>query len=264
MSDNQKENLINQIQESIELEYEKTEVDQLKIDDAIEKSEKIKKLIGIESLVYPKETIIQAFKSVSFPLDHSVTENQLFEIGSKILETFGILVHEYPYTFSEFFIKRWMSNFEQKDNLQELIEKMLEMIEAARLSKIIIKEYFIFVGKTLNDFLTKVISVEEKNELLSSYSKSALEICKYLTQSNQDYILETHFRLVFEDNFAISLAYACLNDYSKALINIPTDSTLKIHNIINYIVKLIDIDELFMINNDPSIKILIRNWLLKI
>lgn len=263
MSSIQKENLFSQIQESIEKKHEKAEVDQLKADDAIEGSGKTNEFIRVESLVCLKEIIAQALNSISFPLSHSVTENELFEIGANILQSFGIAVHEYPYAFSEFFIKKWKINFGKKENLQELIEEMLTMIEAARFSKIIIKEYFNFVRKTLNDFLTKVISQDEKNELLSIYSKSALEACRYLTQSNKDYILETHFRLVFEDNFAIGLAHACLNEYNNALINIPADSTLKIHNIINYIDKLIDIDELFKIQNDPCIKILIRGWLFK-
>lgn len=111
--------------------------------------------------------------------------------------------------------------------------------------------------------MTKSISSEQTIELLTNYSNSALQTCSYLTESNKNYIYENHFRLTFEDNFAILLAYTCLNDCNKALMKITSNWEFKNQNIIDFLDKHINIDELFNIINIPYIKKLIRSWLFK-
>lgn len=218
----------------------------------------------VEPFEFPKEAITQSFLYITFLPEAQTAESELFEIGKKILSSYDISVRDIPYSFSKIFIKHWHEHLFQPEKLQEFINEMLIMAEAATFSKKIIRQYFCLVKENLYSFFTNSISLERKNEFIATLTESLLKSCNYLSQIS-DQILAKHHRLVFEDNYAISLVYMCLTETSQSLLDLKVDDTSKIERIINYFSILLNygLNELFKYENPNHIKVFLRTWVLR-
>lgn len=217
-----------------------------------------------ESFVLPRKSIIESFISVSFLPEQVVTENDIFNISQNILLSFGIKFQDFPYAICEFFIKNWYSDISKPEKLPDLVNEMLEIIEAAMSSKKIICDYLSILKQTLYDFSREIITNTKVYSILVDHSSSVLVNNSYFCQDKEK-IFDRHHRVIFEDSFAILFAFTCLFDVSENLRKLGIEDSYDVDKLINYISKLLHgvLDELFKMNNPDHIKVLIRGWAFK-
>ncbi|OMJ66292.1 hypothetical protein SteCoe_36918 [Stentor coeruleus] len=217
-----------------------------------------------ESFELPKKVIMQSFISFSFPSGQSISEKDLLDISQGILQSFGIPIQDFPYAISEFFVKGWYINLLNHKILPNLVEEMLEMIEIAMLSKYLVFQYLSFLKQTLNNYLSEIIFYGDIESSLISYVNSVKENHRLYRRVNGE-MLNRHHRLIFEDNFAIILAFTCLNESIESVKRISPTLFLYFENFVDYIKKLLDsgINKLFDKDRPDYIKVFIRGWMIK-
>lgn len=78
-------------------------------------------------------------------------------------------------------------------------------------------------------------------------------------------MLNRHHRVIFEDNFAIILAFTCLNESIESIKRIRPVLIYDFENLVDFVTKLLDggIDKLFDKDRPDYIKVFIRGWMIK-
>ncbi|OMJ71824.1 hypothetical protein SteCoe_29859 [Stentor coeruleus] len=217
-----------------------------------------------ESFELPKKAIVQNFISFSFPPGQSISEKELLDISQRILQSFEIPIQDFPYAISEFFVKGWYINLLNHEILPNLVEEMLEMIEIEIFSKCLAFKYLSFLKQILNNYLSEIISYGDIESSLISYRNSVKENHSLYRHINGE-MLNRHHRLIFEDNFAIILAFTCLNKSIESIKRIRPRLIYDFENLVDFITKLLDsgINKLFDKDRPDYIKVFIRGWMIK-